>query len=751
MFLKIGHLTFRWRKLIVVLWALIFLASIPFLTRIQEPLKVGGFSSPNTEAAQASALLEQELDLSPSTIVVIFQSETLRATDQAFTAQVDAALAPVGDLPHVTDIITPVQDPSLISKDGRTAYALVGLGISAEQAQRDVPAFRDALRDQPDLEVLVAGGPAFYADIETVSQRDLRRAELIAFPFALAALLVVFGSFVAAIVPLAVGGLGVVAILMSIYGLAHLTDLSIFVLNLATMLGLGLAVDYSLFVTSRYREELTRSQGDVRTAVVATVATAGRAIFFSGSTVLIGLAGLVLFDFMFLRSVGIAGVVVVFFSVLAALTLLPASLAIIGSNIDRLPVRRRDRPVQDESDGFWVRLSHRVMRRPVMVLIPTLLFLLALGAPFRHVEVSSPDATILPRDLPSRQAFDVMVEEYGPGEISPLVIALQSPSGIYTDDNLGAIFDLTTNLAADPRVVRVTSLAPVGEGMTRERAVALMKVQRGLTEMGIETGAGRIGSDRTAAILVYTRAYANADENKDLLNDLRAGGVGGDLMMLVGGGTADIVDVVNEMYGQFPWAIALVVVMTFVVLLLLFRSLLLPLKAILMNTLSILASYGALVYIFQDGHFQRLLRFEPLGFVEASLPVIMFCVLFGLSMDYEIFLLSRVREEWDRTHDNAQAVAVGLQKSGRIITSAALIVVVVTASFVSADVILIKALGLGIAIAVTLDATVVRALLVPATMRLLGDWNWRLPSPLARLLPARALGHESYEQPAELT
>jgi RND superfamily putative drug exporter len=271
----------------------------------------------------------------------------------------------------------------------------------------------------------------------------------------------------------------------------------------------------------------------------------------------------------------------------------------------------------------------------------------------------------------------------------------------------------------------------------------VVALRRGAEELGIDSRLDQFANDDTAMVLAFTRSYANSDENKNLLADTRDYQVGGDMAMLVDGGTAEIVDVVDAMYGQFPKAIALIVVATYIVLLVLFRAVLLPLKAIVMNTLSIMASYGALVWIFQDGHLSSILRFEPLGFVEASLPIIMFCVLFGLSMDYEVFLLSRVREEWDRTGDNTRSVAIGLQRSGRIITSAALIVVVVTASFVSADVILIKALGLGIALAVFLDATIVRALLVPATMRLLGHWNWWMPAALHRVLPAHSLVDES--------
>jgi RND superfamily putative drug exporter len=741
----LGRFAYRRRWIIVAAWLLVLLAALPILPHVERPMKVGGFSSPHTEAAHARDVLEQQLGFSPSTMVVIYRSEKMALKDPQALAEIRASLADVRKLPSVTDTVLPSDDASLISGDGSTADAMVGIDLPPEQAQRLVPTFRTALHQPPDLDMLVAGGPAFYADIEKVSQRDLRRAELIAFPFAAIALLVVFGSVVAAGVPLAVGGFGVAAILLMLYGVAQVLDLSIFVLNLATMLGLGLAVDYSLFITSRFREELGRHPGDVPAALERTIATAGRAIFFSGMTVLIGLLGLTLFSFMFLRSVGIAGVVVVFFSVLAAITLLPALLGIIGTRIDRLRVLGGAPGTASTAHGFWAFLSHRVMAHPVVVLVPTLLLLLLLGAPFRHVNISSPDATILPTDLPSRQGFDILTNEFGPGEISPIVIAVQSATSMYDRQNAGALYDLTQWLREDSRVTRVRSAVASGPDVTKDQSVALLNLQRSLESLGVNTRISQLANQRAAVILVYTDDYPNAPENKALLSEIRHHQLGGDLTMLVDGGTAEIVDVVNLMYHDFPLAILMIVIATYLVLLVLFRSVLLPLKAIVMNTLSILASYGALVWVFQEGHLNGPLDFTPLGYVEASLPVIMFCVLFCLSMDYEVFLLSRVREEWDHTHDNRHSVAVGIQRSGRIITSAALIVVVVTASFVSADVVLIKALGLGIAIAVFLDATVVRALLVPATMRLLGDWNWWIPSGLRRLLPDKVFIEESYE------
>lgn len=740
MFARFGRGAYRWRWAILVLWGAALLAAIPLLPRVAGALQVGGFSSPNTEAARAREVLQRELGFAPSSLLVIYQSATLRAADPSFQAAVERSLAEARRLPDVVDVLLPSLDPNLISPDGDTAYAIVGLRLPPEEAQRSVPAFEAALRAQPAVTMSVAGAPVFYRDIETVSQEDLRRAELIVFPIALVALLVVFGSAIAAAMPLLVGGAGVAMVLVTVLVAARVTDLSIFVLNLATMLGLGLAVDYSLFITSRFREELSQGGATVPLAVERTIATAGKAVFFSGLTVLIGLMGLSLFEFMFLRSVGIAGVIVVAWSTIAALTLLPALLAVIGTRIDRFAIRSRRQSAGEQGERFWVRLSQAVMARPVAVLVPTLALLVLLGSPFLHANISSPDATILPASLPSRQAFDLLVEEYGAGEISPFLIVLQADGPIFTPGHLGSIYDVGAGLAADARVTRVQSIVP--PELPRHQAIAAASLGLGLNRLGLPTPTDRLAGENAAVILAYTGALPNDDSNKALLAELRALDPPG-LTVLVDGGTAEIVDVVDEMYAQFPRAIALVVVATYFVLLLLFRSLLLPLKAILMNALSILASYGALVWVFQDGNLSNLLGFTPLGFVEASLPVVMFCVLFGLSMDYEVFLLSRVREEWERTGDNRVSVAAGLQRSGRIITSAALLVVVVTASFVTADVVLIKALGFGIALAVFLDATVVRALLVPSTMRLLGDWNWWLPSPLQRVLPVGTFAEES--------
>ncbi|HYH12545.1 MAG TPA: MMPL family transporter [Thermomicrobiales bacterium] len=724
-------------------WLLLVLASIPFALNAQDPLKVGGFTSEDTEASRAFEVVQDQLGYSPSNLIVVYESDTLSTASPQFLAQVDASLAEVPALPFVEDVISPSLDDALMSKSGEVAYAIVGLDLPPEEAQRDVPEFERALVAQPDVDFLVAGGPAFYADIETASQRDLRRAEIIALPVALGALLIVFGTVVSALVPLVTGAAGVAVVLMAIYHLAHVADLSIFVLNLATMLGLGLAVDYALFITSRYREELRRNGNDVPAAIERAVETAGRAVFFSGLSVLIGLSGLIMFPMMFLRSVGVAGVVVVAISTFTSLTLLPALLAILGPRVESLSIGRLGGVAVGSQDGNggWYRIAHLAMKRPVMVAMITLTILIGLGLPFRNANISSPDATILPEDLPSRQGFDLLSSEFSGGEISPFLVVLEFGGDVPEADRINLVARLETLLQQDDRIERVQGPTTYLDALAGLPANQRYTIRSVLEQVGVDTQLGRFWSETAAVIFAYPVEPANQPENKRLLAQLRSIPDSEQAEVLVGGGTAEIVDVVDEIYDRFPVAGGFVVLMTYAVLLVLFRSLVLPLKAIFLNIMSILASYGALVWVFQEGHLHELLGFTPQGFVEASLPVIMFCVLFGLSMDYEVFLLTRIREEWERTGDNRESVAHGLERSGRIITSAALIVVVVTGSFVTANVVLVKALGLGIAIAVAVDATVVRGLLVPATMVLLGRVNWWLPAWLDRLLP-RQLMHE---------
>jgi RND superfamily putative drug exporter len=733
----------RMRFAVLALWAVAVLIGLPFAPRVAEVLSPGGFASDEMESQQAVNALQRGLHTNFTNVLIIFTSATLTADDPRFATESNAAVAGLRGWPEVTGVIPFTVNPAQISRDRKAAYTVALLRSDADHAPRVLPQLRARLRPPKDIAMTVGGGPVFYADIQTVSEADLRRAEAIAFPFAVLALLLVFRSVIAAGLPAAVGGCSVIVSLALVYLLASVSPVSIFALNITTLFGLGLGVDYSLFLVSRFREELARGSA-VPEAVGRSMATAGRAVFFSGLAVSIGLMGLLFFPLNMLRSVAMGGIVTVAFSILAAVTLLPALLGILGQRVNALPVRlpwlnrqRRVAASASEENGFWHRLATTVMRYPVRVFVVVLAFLLLLGAPFLSVRLAAPDASILPPSVKSREAYNILAQRFDQNTLAPIVIAVRTKGSPLEKSNLEALDTYVRALQADPRVDHVTSIVSLDPRLSLPQYELLYSTPQSIADPYItQTLQAYAGQDIT--MVQVASKYGMLDRrSEDLVEAIRNTPPSG-LHVLVDGGTAGVIDYVNTLYGAFPKALLIVALITYLVLLVLFRSLVLPLKAIAMNILSILACYGALVFIFQEGHFSSILNFTPLGFVEASSPILMFCALFGLSMDYEVFLLSRVREAYEHTGDNTRSVAVGLERSGGIITSAAAIVILVSLAFASADMVIVKALGVGMALAVLLDATLVRGLLVPATMRLLGDVNWWWPAPFNRWLPGVA-------------
>jgi putative drug exporter of the RND superfamily len=740
MFYHLGKIATRYRWLIVGLWLVAVAVALPFAPQASQVLQSGGFSSPDSESQRAIDLLTQKLHVNQTIVQVIFTSQHFTVDDPRFVKETQQALSGLNGWPEIAQVVSFTDNPRQISLDRKAAYVNVLLKPDPDSAAKLLPSLQQRLQKVPDLQARIGGGPVFYEDIQSVSENDLRRAELLAFPFALIALLLVFRSVVAAILPALVGGFAVVVSLALIFALGHVTPLSIFVLNITTLFGLGLGVDYSLFMVSRFREEVAHGRS-VEDAVALSVATAGRAVAFSGLTVSIGLFGLTFFHINMLHSVGIGGVMVVLLAVLAALTLLPAMLSILGLRINAFPVRlsrlwrRSSTPADnvggfaatDLQRGFWYRLSQFVMRYPVRVFVPVLLLLLSFGLPFLGVRFSAPDASILPKNVPSRAAYDLLATRFNNSDTTPILLAVQTKGNVLTDANVRALYQYVQRIEADPRVQRVDSIVSADPRFTLDQYRLLYSNPQTISDPYLGALVKSSVAGNTALVQVISKYSMLDARSQGLVQTIRNTHADGGISVLVDGGTAGDIDYVSSLYSDFPIALLVISVITFVVLFLLFRSVVLPLKAILMNTLSILASYGALVVIFQDGFLHQLLGFTPLGFVEASSPILLFCSLFGLSMDYEVFLLSRIQEAFWQTGDNTRAVALGLQRSGGIITSAAVIVIVVSGCFATADMILVKALGLGMALAVVLDATLVRGLLVPATMRLLGDWNWWLP------------------------
>ncbi|HEV7662564.1 MAG TPA: MMPL family transporter, partial [Chloroflexota bacterium] len=668
MLLQFGQLMYRRRRLVLALWAAILLLALPIAPGVFHALSAGGFTSPDLEAFRAGQLLSQRFGSNPSSLFLVFEdpSGTLAADDPRFTQQVNDSLIGVKQLDLVEHVATAQDNVRQIAPDKRAQYATVSLTPAADNVRDVSLTIEHALRPT-GLQVTLTGAPVFYQDIFDVTERDLRRAELLSIPTAAVALVLVFGSVVAGAVPGLVGGTAVAVTLALLVLLSRFVELSIFSLNLSTMLGLGLGIDYSLFMVSRFREELARGESTER-AVAWSVATAGRAVLFSGATVMIGLLALLTFDITALRSMGVAGALVVAISIAGALTLLPALLGVLERRIDALSIGPLAAAAAraGQGNGFWTRLAHAVMARPVLFLVPLLALLVGLGLPFLRVDLGAPDASILPTDVQSRKGFDLLRMHWGEGELAPVLLVFQTVdgSGPLQAERVKALAEYMRRVQADPAVARATSIVSLDPRITPDQYALMYADPTHIADAYGQVAAQASVRQDILLAEVTSRFGQTDDRSKQLVRAIRATPPPDGFRLLVGGGTAGVNDYVDRLYSQFPRAALLVVLAIYLVLLRTFGSVVIPLKAVLMNVLSILASYGALVVIFQDGALSDVLHFQPPGFVEASLPIIMFCVLFGLSMDYEVFLLSRVHEAYLDGADNATSVARGLERSG---------------------------------------------------------------------------------------
>ncbi|MEW6637664.1 MAG: MMPL family transporter [Actinomycetota bacterium] len=826
----LGVFAYRFRWTVLILWGVVLVASAFFAPDLSGRLKGGGFDGAGTEAERVQDVMVEEFGVSPATLTVVFRSrEDLPARSEEFQEAQRAALAALREMPE-TGFVTSypdTEDPRFISRDGQESYAVIGFDVSVDDTRNLVAEVREKVRSG-ELETYVTGAPAVYQDLETASNEDIRHAEKYAFPFALLILLVAFGTVVAAGIPVVVGGVSVLATLAALYFVAGAYDMSVFVLTLSTMLGLGLGIDYALFFVSRFREEL--ESYPVAEAVPRTVATAGRSIFFSGTAVLIGLSGLLFFPFMFMRSIGVAGVLVVFVSVTAALTFLPALLGVLGHRINWLRIRRHSGA---PGARFWSRSAELVMRRPVVVILLVAALLGTLLWPVTHMRVGVPEASVLPKKYESRAGDEILKNEFDYPALNPLQVVATLPEdplsagGLERIRALGEKIEETEGVrevesaytiareAAREYAARVEEARAGAEARARERVDELVaeqieeqtgrrteeivrrqlevagpvppgteeqlraqvrpQVEREVREAEPQIRAeverrvageldrrvpdlpegvsadGRISPEGVANFL-DTRTARESEQLQEALESHVAGkraliqaipeanpytqaaygaveevrtiDTTPGVSLMVGGLSAGQMDFISALYGKAPYAAAFVLIVTYFVLFFTFRSVFIPLKAVIVNILSLTASFGAMVFVFQDGHLSGLLNFTPLGFVDATLPILMFCTIFGVSMDYEVFLLSRVREAYENGDSNTASVAKGLVATAGIITSAAAIIIVVTGAFAFTGIIVTKAVGLGLAVAVFVDATIIRVLLVPATMRILGDWNW---------------------------
>jgi RND superfamily putative drug exporter len=750
----------RHPRKVVGAWALVMMAAAPFAMQFEETLSGAGWDVAGSDSQRARQLIERELPQTfPQNLVAVYHSDELTVDDDQFAAAVDASLSRMEGDPEVAGIVSYYNTANrrFVSDDGKTTYAVVGLTAGEDEAANIAPDLIDALREDPPegMQVDVTGKAAMWADFNSTNKEAMFKGELMAWPAVMLVLILAFGSIVAMGLPLLLAMLGLAATFGILYGLGHVVPLSIWVMNFAMMVGIGVGVDYALFIVTRFRQELRRG-GSVPEAVTDAVETSGKAIFFSGVIVILALMAVLLAPVVVFQSMALGMIVVVSVVLAASLTLLPALLTLIGPRIDRwrvpMPERFRIDTGSSGESGFWHRWATVVMARPGLFALVSTAVLLALALPALDLKVAMPGMDVLPKDTTARRGSETLERDFGAGSVAPIdVVVERNGETVFDRDYLAGLYEFSSALKADGEVSRVESIVDVRPELTVNDYVGQYN---GTAPADEDVAAMRDtlvntsnGSDVTL-LRVYPEHSAETDEAKGLVNRIRNDHVEAldspaSAETLVGGVPAENQDMTGALVGRVPLAILAVLVITYAFLVLVLRSLVLPAKAIALNLLSVFANYGILVIIFQYGFGEDILAFDSQGFVNAWSPLLWFALLFGLSMDYEMFLLSAVKERYEQTGDNEGSVAWALERTARPISSAAVAIVVVFGSFALAGTLPPKEMGMGMAIAIAIDATLIRLVLVPAAMRLMGRANWWLPRSIDQMLPRVSFGHET--------
>jgi RND superfamily putative drug exporter len=744
-FASLGKLAFRRRWLILAAGLIFVIISGVASYKLSESLKIGGFIDPNSDSTRAAQLAESQLGREQGLLVVLFTSRNGTTIDQPqYRQDLENILGRFAAVPGVGKFVNFFNTglAQFVSNDRKSTYVVLGLPGDDDAQFKTIEKLEPLATDTSLLQVRLGGRPAVNYEIVKQAETDLIRAELLTFPVVGIMLFFIFRSLVAACLPLLTGGTAILGAYLILRIASNFTSISVFALNIITMLGLGLSIDYSLFVISRFREELKMYNGQVAPALTRTMQTAGHTVFFSGLTVIISLLSLLVFEPQFLKSMGFGGASAVLVAMIASLTILPAILALLGEKVNLLSVNsflpwRKNRPAaapgEEIHSGYWYRISQFVMRRPILVLVLTLVPLLWIGSPFLRINFSTFDARTLPNNHASRQVSNILDSEFPPNETTPVEIVVSSRTPVLEASAIEALFDYTHKLQTLPGVLRVDSLVTVDPNLDKAAYVAFYSEASRAQNPQAAQLVQRFSQGNFTLVNVIHKDNKFAGSTQDLVRQIRDLNVPLILGVTVGGETASLVDLLSSLGKSLPLSFALIVIILFVLLFLMLGSLVVPLKAVILNILSLSACFGTLVWIFQDGHFADFLGFTPTGTIDSTQPVLVFAGAFGLSLDYEVFLLSRIKEHYDRTNDLRSSVALGVQKTGGIITSAALLLVVVIGSFVTGEVLFIKQIGLGLAVAILVDATVVRTLLLPASMRLMGKYNWWAPGPLVKL------------------
>lgn len=737
---RIALLAIAAPRRILVIAALVMAAAGIFGVPVAKSLSAGGFQDPTAESAKATQLLAEKFNRGDMQLVISVTGD--RADSPAAQATGTEIARKLEASPYVTEVtsawtVPPPASSALISEDGKTGLIVAGITGGESGAQKHAKELTDELVHDRDGVTVRAGGEAMiYVQINGQSEKDLLMMESIAIPLSFLVLVWVFGGLMAAALPLAVGGFAILGSLAVLRLFTMVTDVSIFALNLTVAMGLALAIDYTLLIISRFRDELAEGM-DRDQALIRTMVTAGRTVLFSAMTVALSMVAMVLFPMYFLKSFAYAGIAVVALAALAAIVVAPAAIVLLGDRLDAYDVRRfarrvlgRPEPVRKPiEETFWYRMTKRVMRRSIPVGVAIIALLLMLGAPFLGIKWGFPDDRVLPQSASARQVGDQMRDDFAVDSATNVTVVLPDVTKVAPNE-----LEQYASRLSD--VADVSSVSAPGGTYVDGRRVGPPSAATGMAE----------GS---AYLTVGSDAPLFSDASEAQLDALHAVPAPADVQLA---GVAQINrDSSQAITSRLPLVLGVIAAITFVLLFLLTGSVVLPLKALVLNVLSLSAAFGALVWIFQDGHLGAL-GTTPTGTLVANLPVLLFCIAFGLSMDYEVFLVSRIREYWlqsDRTRAaNDESVALGLARTGRVVTAAALLMSISFAALIAAQVAFMRMFGLGLTLAVLVDATLVRMLLVPAFMHVMGRWNWWAPAPLARLHERIGIS-ESGEKPAD--
>jgi uncharacterized membrane protein YdfJ with MMPL/SSD domain len=679
---------------------------------VSDRLDPYGADDPSTEAVEAREQLQDAGNRIPAVLVVVRDAPVAEAATRRRIAALERELGARADVEGVSSFYT-TRSRDFVSNDGDSTYIAVALKpIDDKEWQEAGSEIADELAGRPRL--TVGGAAVAQEQVNTQVEEDLKKAEMLAFPLLFLLSFLFFRSLVASLLPVMIGLLAIVGTFLILRVASEFGSISIFALNLTTGLGLGLAIDYSLFIVSRYREEIAKD-GPGLAAMRRVLATAGRTVFFSSLTVAAALASLLVFPQRFLYSMGLGGSLVVLLAALISLTVLPAVLTLLGTKVNSLAPRflrrRAEADTRPDEHGFWYRLSRFVMRRPAPIATLSALFLIVLGLPFFSIKFDTVDPKVLPKDASARQAYDTVSAEFPPYRETPIWLSVKEATPKQT-----AV--LVTQVRRTPGVAAVAPPQPLDGGVTAIQAISANPFATEASQSTVER-LRDVPAPRGATVLV-------------------------------GGATADFIDFQGSLARHLPIAFAIIVIATLVILFLMTGSVVLPIKSLIMNVLNLSAVFGLLVLIFQDGRFEGLLDYTSTGAIEQTMPILLFAVAFGLSTDYAVFLLSRIKEARDNGASDSESVAIGLERTGRIVTAAALMFAVAIGAFATSQIIFIKQNGVGTALAVLIDASIIRALLVPSLMELLGKWNWWAPAPLRRLYERYGISETAVPEPEKV-